>query len=65
MNSSKVKVLTNRTPVALPSLCKISKTLACVLISKFLVAKAEGIVVTIGEAFAPYSQPKCSQKAQY
>src|SRR5699024_1347439 len=47
-----------------PSLM-ISTTLARVFISKLPLSVAVGMVVTIGEDFAPHSQPNFSQKPQY
>src|SRR5699024_8258731 len=43
----------------------ISTTFAPVLNSKLPVSLAVGIVVTIGDALAPHSQPNFSQKPQY
>src|SRR5699024_12516112 len=43
----------------------ISTTLARVFISKLPLSFAVGMVVTIGEDFAPHSQPNFSQKPQY
>src|SRR5699024_6892901 len=43
----------------------ISTTLARVFISKLPLSFAVGMVVTIGEDFAPHSQPNFSQKPKY